>query len=167
MLRLIAFICFVSAGAVAGNALSDKLKQNRENTREIHSMLIQISALIRYKALDVFEIVHELCISGNYKNLEFLQHLPDRYEPGTDFREQWVQEVTADRNLNDDERSLLLSFGSVLGTSDAEGQLMSVEAALETVRTLEVRRSEEYQQKGRLYRSLGMLFGTMAGIMII
>lgn len=167
MVRIFACICFVLAGAVVGFILSDKLKLKRESSREIHSMLVQISSLIRYQRLNVYEIVHELNSCKNYKYLDFLTRLPERYNPGEDFHEQWSGSLMTDRYLSEDERSLLLNFGSVFGTSDVEGQLMYIESSLESVKALEQRRSEEYQQKGRLYRSLGILFGTMVGIMFI
>lgn len=167
MVRLFACICFVFAGAIAGFVLSDKLKHKRESSREIHSMLVQISSLIRYQRLNVYEIVRELNSSKNYKYLWFLSQLPDRYNPGEDFHERWCGALMADRALSEDERSLLLTFGSVFGTSDVEGQLMYIESLIDSVKTLERRCSEEYQQKGRLYRSLGILFGTMAGIIFI
>lgn len=167
MVRVLACICFVFAGAITGLVLSDKLKQKREGSREIYSMLVQISSLIRYRRLNVYEIVRELNSSKNYKYLRFLSQLPECYNPGEDFHEQWFRSLITDRELSDDERSLLLSFGSVLGTSDVEGQLMYIESSLESVKALEQRRTEEYQQKGKLYRSLGILFGTMVGIMFI
>lgn len=164
---MLAFICFVFAGAIIGVKLSDRLRAGRDCCREIHAMLTQICVMIRYRSLDVYEIIRELHTSEVCGNLEFLRNLPDVYEPGTNFHDVWDKAVSEDDLLSGEERSILLSFGSTLGTSDADGQISSAESAIERIRELERIRSEEYSRKGKLYRSVGMLFGTMVGILII
>ena len=62
---------------------------------------------------------------------------------------------------------MLISFGKTFGTSDTEGQLLSAEQASERIYDIEKQRSEEYLKKGKLFRSVGVLFGIMAGIMIV
>lgn len=167
MFKVIGFICFVLAGAIGGTSLSDKLKYMSESSREIHSMLTQILIMIRFRGLNVFEIFHELHQTDAYPHLNFINNLPENYECGVDFYDIWSDAVLNDKKLGKDEQDLLLSFGAMLGRSDIEGQVMSIESAIENVKILELRRSDEYQRKGKLYRSVGMLFGTMAGIMII
>lgn len=167
MLKIVAFMCFFSAGTIYGLVLSDKLKKMRDNCREIHSMLMQISVMIRYKRLNVYEIFHELNNSKSFAGLGFLKNLPENYEAGSDVHSLWRDAVSNDIYIGGEEKNILLSFGSVLGTSDAEGQIMSIDSIAESVKVLEVKRSEEYLKKGKLYRSLGMLFGTMAGIVFL
>ena len=44
---------------------------------------------------------------------------------------------------------------------------MTIQSAIETMSSIESRRSEEYLKKGRLYRSIGALFGLMTGIILV
>lgn len=167
MFKVAAFICFVFAGAVVGTVFSDKLRQSRDYCRKIVSMLSDISVMIRHRALDVYEIVSELRYSGVYENVQFLYKLPEQYKTGENFHELWRTVLSDDLSLNDEERAILLNFGNSFGTSDIEGQLMNISAALEHFKVLELKRSEEYTRKGKMYRSIGLLFGMMAGIMIV
>lgn len=167
MLRVSAFVLFVVCGSLIGFFLSDRLRSVRDSCREIQAMLIQISVLVRYKCMNVYEIFHELKNSDAYPDLVFLDKLPDEYIPGVDFHYIWNESVRGDIQLGAEEKSCLIAFGESFGISDTEGQLMSIEAALESVRSLENRRSEEYLQKSKLFRSVGMLFGAMIGIMLI
>ncbi|MCD7810665.1 MAG: stage III sporulation protein AB [Ruminococcus sp.] len=167
MLKILSSICFVLAGMLWGIGKSDMLRRKRDCCAEIQSMLMQISVMIRFRVLTVYEIVGELHASGSFVNLHFLDELPEEYESGTDFHELWAAAVSGDRLIPDEEKKILLSFGADLGTSDIEGQTASIEASLENLRELQKRRNEDYQRKGKLYRSVGMLFGTMAGIMVV
>lgn len=167
LLKVIGFILIILTGAAGGSVAADRLRVKHEYCREINSMLICISSMIRYQRLDVYEIVAVLKKSDLCSRLEFINHLPENYEPDINFHDCWIKAIESDKKIGDDERNLLLSFGSVFGTSDAEGQLMSLDAAIESSKLIEQRRCSEYIQKGRLYRSVGMLFGTMVGIMLI
>lgn len=167
LLKLMGFICFVSAGAVVGITKSTQLKTMRDSCREICEMLIQVSIMIRHRGLDVYEIFNEILSSGGYRCLMFLNKLPDKYRPGENFHEIWRDAVSSDKTIGDEEKQQLLSFGENLGTSDIEGQLMSIESVIELIKQIEQKRNEEYYRKGRLYRSVGLLFGVIAGIMVV
>lgn len=167
MVKIIGFICVVLCGAGGGAIMSEKLRHLRESSRQIHGMLIQVSVMIRYRALNVYEIVRELHCSGSYPELEFLRELPESYEAGADFTELWAKAVENDNGIGAEEKRLLTAFGAELGTSDIDGQLMTIQSAIESMSGIESRRSEEYRAKGRLYRSIGALFGLMTGIVLI
>ena len=79
----------------------------------------------------------------------------------------WKDAVNSQKNLPEDIKRILNDFGSTLGQSDIEGQLVAIGAIAENAEILEKKYSEMYSQKGRLYRSVGMLFGVMVGILII
>ena len=61
----------------------------------------------------------------------------------------------------------MLSLGSILGTTDAEGQLRGIDDIRTRVEQLYKKRQGEYDRKGKLYRSVGVLSGAAIGIMII
>lgn len=167
MLKILGAICFVFAGAIYGASRSEALKSRETVCREIRDLLAEISVYIRYRSLNVYEIARELNVSGHFQHLDFIKNLPAEYAPNEDFHTLWSKAVDSDPHMAADEKALLRSFGAVLGTSDIEGQLLLVEGALEDLKKIENKRSEEYRRKGKLYRSLGMLFGVMAGILFI
>lgn len=162
-----AFFCLFAVGTVIGASLSDRLRILRNYDRSLMTMMNQISVMIRYQALDVYEITTALRQLPACAELHFLKLLPAQYEPSQDFHQVWKEAVQSDKMLGNEETGLLLEFGCSFGMSDAEGQLSSLEAALASLSVIEKRRSEEYAKKGKLYRSVGMLFGVMAGIIVI
>ena len=167
MLRITACLCIVLIGGICGMAMSDKLKKRRDCCREIQAVLTRISSFIRYRELNVYEIVSELRETSAVKKLKFIERLPTSYETGEDFHDSWEEELKRDEYIPEEEKEVLMEFGKAHRTSDTEGQLLSAEQASERIYNIEKQRSEEYLKKGKLFRSVGVLFGIMAGIMIV
>lgn len=167
MVKVFGFICIVLCGAGGGAIKAEKLHKLRETSRQLHAMLIHISVMIRYRALNVYEIVRELRSSEWYSELEFIGELPESYGEGEDFSELWSKAVGNDSGIGTEEKRLLTAFGAELGTSDVDGQLMTILSVIESMSSIESRRTEDYLKKGRLYRSVGILFGLMTGIILI
>lgn len=165
--RIISAVMFSVAGGIAGISFSERLKLNLDFCRNIHEMLMNTAIIIRCRADDVYSISAELKQNNQFRRFTFLQAIPEKYNPEENFREIWINAVKSQKNLPDDARSLLCDFGTILGQSDIEGQLVSMEALTENAVILEKKHSEIYSQKGRLYRSVGILFGIMVGIIII
>ena len=167
MIKILIFAVFFVMGTLAGICVADKLRQYRDTAHEIHAMLDHISVLVRYRGLDVYEICSELKNSDSYRHLNFIEKLPTNFVPGENFHELWRDSVTCESGIGSDENKCLVSFGNVLGTSDTDGQISAIETVIESIKLIEHRRDDEFRQKNRLYRSVGMLFGTMAGNMYI
>ena len=165
--RIIAAVIFSIAGGTAGVYFSERLKSDLDFCRNIHEIFMNTAVIIRCSADDVYSIGSELKSNKKFQRLTFLQAIPEKYNPEHNFREIWINAVKSQKNLPDDVKGLLCDFGSVLGQSDIEGQLASIETLTGKADILEKKYSEIYSQKGRLYRSVGMLFGIMTGILII
>ena len=166
-LRIIAALMFVSAGAVIGISSSEKLKDNRNICREIGEMFRISSVAIRYRGMNVYELASTLQKSESLKSLTFLQNISTEYSPRENFHQVWKKAAENQSGLLQDELKLICDFGRILGTSDIEGQLSSISALEVELNYLENTRLENYRQKGKLYRSLGVLFGVMVGIIVI
>lgn len=167
LFRIISAVMFSVAGATAGIFFSERLKSNLDFCRNIHETLLNTAFIIRCRADDVYSISAELKKNNQFRDFTFLKEIPEKYNPEENFREIWINAVKSQKNLPDDVKNLLCDFGTVLGQSDIEGQLVSIEALTENAVILEKKHSEIYAQKGKLYRSVGMLFGIMIGIIII
>ncbi|MCM1506830.1 MAG: stage III sporulation protein AB [Ruminococcus flavefaciens] len=165
--RIIAGVMFSVAGAVAGISFSERLKNELELCRNIHEMLMNVAVIVRCRAEDVYAVSAELKQNKQLCRLTFLQEIPDKYSPEEDFREIWTNSVNSQKNLPEDAKKLLCDFGAVFGQSDIEGQLVSIETLGKNAEILTKKYYELYSEKGKLYRSVGMLFGVMVGILII
>ena len=166
LLRIAASAAFVAAGGLIGFRLADKLRREQELCAVIGCLLRRTAFLVGYRSDDVYAVCAELKRDSELAPLTFLQLLPAEYERGSDFRACWENAVISAHYCSDDE-SLLLRLGRIIGRSDSASQLDSIRALEVTLADLERRRRESYLRKGRLYRSVGLLFGVMAGIMVI
>lgn len=167
MLKAMAFIFFVTAGAIGGICISERMKLFRDTCRDIRGILEQIAVLIRFREMNVYEISAELKRNNLYAGLGFLQKLPDTYTTGEDFHYIWNTAVRDESCIGKEEQQCLIEFGAVLGTSDINGQLTAIKTAIEKIRIIELHRNEEYANKNKMYRSVGVLFGAMTGIMLM
>ena len=166
LFRIVAAVLFFTAGGIAGISFSECLKTELELCRSIREMFMDSAMLIRCRAIDVYSLSSELRQNRQLCRLTFLNEIPEHYSESDNFHEIWKKAVNS-QNFPDDEKRLLCDFGEILGRSDIEGQIASINALEETAVTLEKRRYETYLQKGKLYRSVGMLFGVMVGILVI
>ena len=112
----------------------------------------------------MYEIAGRLRAECN--ELRFAEKLPERFTAGEDFHSCWLKAL-ADEPLTEDERKILEELGSVLGTSDTEGQIAALAALEQRAGQLMQKYSDIYSKKGRLYRSVGVLAGAMVGILVI
>lgn len=158
---------FTIAGGTAGIYFSERIKSDLDFCRNIHEMFMNTAVIIRCSADDVYMISAELKNNKKFQRLIFLQAIPEKYNPEDNFREIWTDSVKSQKNLPDDVKGLLCDFGNVLGQSDIEGQLASMETLTEKACVLEKKHYDIYVQKSRLYKSVGVLFGIMTGILII
>lgn len=165
--KLLAALMFSTAGAIIGISGSERLKQNRDICRAIGEMLRVSAIMIRYRRMNVYDLVGELKSSESLSQLAFLKNLPERYVQGENFHDLWQYHLQKQDDLENEEKKLLSEFGRIIGASDSKGQLTSIEALEAELQQLEKKRSECYLQKGRMYRSVGMLFGVMVGILVI
>lgn len=167
LLKVIAAIMFALAGAALGFSKANRLREALEICRETSAFVEKSAILIRYQGLSVYELSSELKKSADLSMLSFINALPETFHEGENFHILWKKAVNSQTDIPDDERKLILRFGDVLGTSDIEGQLVSIEGIRQELSELEKRRFDRFIQKGRLYRSVGTLFGVMAGILVI
>lgn len=167
ILKVLSALAVTFIGGVIGAAQADKLSESRKNCTEIGEALHRIVFSIEYRSDDVYAICRRLKAAPDLSRLTFLQKLPDEYVCGQDFREMWDKAVVSQKNLGEDEKEILLRCGGIIGKSDVSGQVATLAELQEKIRKIEEQRGETALKKGRLYRSAGLLFGIMAGIITI
>lgn len=164
LVRLLAAIIFTAAGAAGGAAYSLRLCDDCTKCRDICAILRKISVYIRYTGSDVYEIARLL--KNEDMRLSFVQNLPESFFAGENFHAQWREALLSEK-LPPDEFELLDELGKVIGTSDIDGQLAEISALEVQAERLMSQRSENYRQKGKMCRSVGVLAGVMVGVLVI
>ena len=69
-------------------------------------------------------------------------------------------------DLDREEREILLSLGSVLGTSPGEDQIRHLHLARERLGSLQARLEDRLRREARLYRYLGFLGGSALALLL-
>lgn len=165
--RVAAALIFTAVGALIGFSLADRLRDARKSCRAVGHLFQTASFLIGSRAEDVYSVCRHLKADDGLKCLGFLRLLPDGYIAGEDFHRLWNDALESDNNIGKEEKELLSRFGAMMGKSDSAaqlGEIRSLQAELEAVSGL---RRDALLKKGRLYRVTGLLFGIMAGILVL
>jgi stage III sporulation protein AB len=166
MIRVFAAAAFVAAGAVTGSALASKLRREQRICAAICSLFSRTAFLVGYRGDDVYSVCSELRRDTELAPLTFLNELPETYSSGADFRDIWRSSVTS-QTFGAEETELLIRLGSIIGRSDSASQCETIDQLGKRAAELEKRRAETSRQKGRLYRSVGLLLGVISAILVI
>ena len=166
-MRIVGAGLIFSALSLLGMGFSSNLKAKEKRLYLMLKMLDDIIAMIRWSALTVTEISGRLYISGSYESLGFPGKLREKLEEGVSFPSAWKESVSGASVLDEDEKAKLIELGEILGSADVEGQLSSIGLIQSELMKMHDEQAEKYRTKGRLYRTVGVTVGAMAGIMII
>lgn len=162
-MRLILALAAFGLCSAAGVRSSLLLKKRLELLEELSSMLCGFEIAMRCTAPPLDELFSEA--SGTFADMVRNHRLN-----APDIRAAWEKACVELRSLpccKDEEAALLSELGASLGKSDAAGQLSLIALYRERTALLAKSAAAEAAQKGKLFRSLGMLCGIGAAIMII
>ena len=166
LIKFLAVAMVVLCGTSCGMSYSDKLRRRVDFCSQAEKMMQLCSIMIRSCGTDVYKLVSRLK-SEDYSELTFLNELAEEYSAENEFSSIWGRAVMSCKNTGDEEKCILVEFGNFLGSTDINGQVSGIELQLELMHGIYEQRRSDYIQKGKLYRSLGMLAGVTAGIVII
>lgn len=167
LFKLLGIVFLVTATSLTGLNFSLYLKNRRAKLELIKRMIDDMSNLIRYRALTVKEIISELSLSPSYSNLIFLNYASQNIQNSIPFSEIWEKSVEKDFSLKNCEKSELISLGYAIGSTDIEGQISTLNSFKEKFLHLISQADDDYKQKGKLYRSLGVLSGIFISVIIV
>ncbi|MBQ3565759.1 MAG: stage III sporulation protein AB [Oscillospiraceae bacterium] len=167
MLKILGVMCIFSASALIGVYFSESIRYKKERLVIIHKMLSDISDYIRWNSFTMHEIADRLSEKKEFSRLDFTVRLSENCKQMRSFPKAWENAVTSDDRLSEQEKKLLTDIGGSLGTTDVQGQLSAIAIYMSDIENMIAEESEKYRVKGKMYRSLGIAFGAMTGILII
>lgn len=145
-------------------AASASLKRHVALCNALHLFLEELGILMRWNGDTLPVLLGTLAQKQAYEPLSFLKQIyPDRYGS---FSEAWRTAVQQERRLPQELKELLLSLGDSLGTSDLDGQLRTLAQYSVQLRQIHHTAAEAYHTKGKLFRSLGLLGGMSAALLL-
>lgn len=163
-LLLFGICCFV------GFAKAKSLKRRLDVVESFLLDIKQLSILMQYKRTPIASLVKDL--DGSALS-PFWEAFLARLTRGGPIADAWKATLDHMREgdgdffyLADEETRVLHDFGDSLGTSDFTAQKANIEMALARLTVQAETLKREASQKGKIYRSLGMLGGLAAAIIV-
>lgn len=153
-------------GAAAGLYFSFRLKEREKVMSEVILLIKEISVGIRYTNSEIGEMLKAAALNGTYERLLFVT-LCANIKDGDNFHGKWNEGVKSQPYLTLRDREIIAALGDRLGETDSDGQLSFLELTEEMIKSQRDRAAADYLNKGKLYRSVGILCGLAVGIMII
>lgn len=167
MIKLFGVVCIFFSSALLGMYFSENIRHKKERLVIIQKMLSEISGFIRWNSLTMHEIARKLSENKEFSLVEFIGNLSENCKEMRSFPNAWDKAVRSDRKLSEQEKKLLQEIGNSLGTTDIQGQVSAIDMYIARVEKMVQEEGEKYKIKGKMYRSLGIAFGAMTGILII
>lgn len=161
MLRIVGAILISICGGLWGVSRSIGYRNGLQYAEGLLNMIRKTQLMISYENKDLYEIVHELSTYDEFSQKGLVLQLDENeYEDALSL-------LLRNPCEKDDAWRILADFWKELGTSDSEGQIKMLSSLEVQAKKLVEVRVAEYEKYGKMYRSVGILFGLMAGIAVI
>ncbi len=130
-------------------------------------MLDEIRLSIDFSAKPIADIIDEISDKSVFSDFRFLSELKTELGNCADFHSAWRTAALCADYFGENERRLLLTTGEQLGTTDAHGQVLMLEAAARCANTYLEEAQNDYKVKGALSQKAWTLCGIAAGILLL
>ena len=127
-------------------------------------MIITASERLRYLSPSILSLIRGL--AADYPDLKFLADCRDSLAQGEPFAQSFQKAAEASGELCGKYREILLPLSRELGSTDLESQLAALSYAALRMQQLAQTEHERSQSHGKLYRTLGILGGIAAAIIV-
>ena len=163
VIKLIGCLLIASSGFFTGCVLTQRLKNRRDFYDKFCVFISLLQTQIRYNSADIFSLVIS---SAKGSGLEIFD-TPKTDVPFTAFWDNSLSALPKKYGLNNSDKELLSEFGSLLGTTDVEGQLKHLELYGSIFQKRLKDSQAEFRDKSRIYRALGLFGGISAALIIL
>ena len=153
-------------GAATGIWFSKRLKEREHFMSSVILLIKELTVQIKYTNSEIGTMLKNAAQNQAYQNLLFVTSCISISENGN-FHDLWNDGVKKQPYLTLADRELLFALGDRLGETDLDGQLSFLELTCEMLKKQQGEAAENYRKKGRMYRSVGLLCGLAAGIMVL
>lgn len=167
MIRLCGILCLVCASAGTGFYRAHRLREDVRSLELLCGWTEDAAACIRHQQMELPELLAFLASHPNYRRFRFpgevCRELSPLQPPGV----LWERAVLADSAVPASARSILIGLGNTLGTTDCEGQIAALTLYRHQLTQALAAARETLGTKGKLCRSLGLLGGAMAAVILL
>ncbi|MBC5786573.1 stage III sporulation protein AB [Clostridium facile] len=167
-MHLIGVLLIAICPALIGNYFAKLLSYRRIALAQSVELVECMKAEIRYSGKEIQQMIHEFGKSSQFQQLPFLKECDQKMDQGEPFPSAWKTALEqSNQHFQQQDLEQIASLGRILGASDVEGQLSSLELISQNLQHY-LQQSEEFaHSKGKLYRSLGILTGIAVAILVV
>ncbi len=168
--KLLAAVMVIFGGGYAGVLLSSAFSTRVRQLKQLSNGISQIGFNINFLHMNVADSMR--CASGLVKgtvNKIFMCAAEDissnGIKPSVAF-DRAMRRYGDDLCLTSADREIIKEFADNLGIGDAESEMNNIKAAAAKLHLAETEAESERDQKGRLWRGVGILGGVFAVILL-
>ena len=168
IIKFIGAVILICATSFIGFSMAAECSKRPRALRELQSMLQMLENEISYLSNLLSEAFNRIYDSSNFDTAilfrEAAKYLgTDGYTADLAW-EKAIEENFGKLSLNFEDKTILLSFGKMLGNSDLEGQLNNIRLISSQLKLQEQKAEEMKRKNEKMYRSLGVLSGLAIAI---
>jgi len=170
LVKLIGAAVLIGATSIIGFSKAADCSRRPRTLRELQALLQMLENEISYLSnllTEAFTRIYEN--SGLEAAILFKAAAQNLEAGGVTADTAWERAVddNAPRlSLNKEDKSILATFGKMLGNSDLEGQLNNIRLVTSQLRLQEIKSEEMKKKNEKMYRSLGILSGLAITIIL-
>ena len=158
----------VATGTGAGLLQWLMLYKRVETLRRLIAFVNRMGERIRYAAVPLDELLHELSLSPEFLGWDFLEMLAGRpaEENG---REQWMGMIGQHRRewgLTDEDEGLICAFLGALGLGDVDGEWQFCHEYSQLLSKQLLQAEDALKGKGKAYLTLGICVGSVTALLL-
>lgn len=167
-LKFILLVLIVLVSAKIGFLKSESYKIREDNLKKINEALLYLKTKIEFTyepIKNIFEEISKVVFDG--KDNIFKVAVENMNENGS-INESWINAVDVfENNFKREDIEIIKSFGKLLGRTDKKGQISEIEVTRICIEKNIILAEKEKEKNGKLYKTLGIVSGFAASIILI
>jgi len=165
VIKIIFSFVLILSSALIGNSFSQKLINRRKTLTSLVGAISRIKTLICFGGEDISLIIKKCLCTEDFPLMN--ASVFDEYKEFDKSFLKGVKSINTKFSLTNSDKELLMQFGSLLGTTDIQGQIAHTElySCLFTEKLNKVK--EQESSKTNLYRVLGFSLGCVISLLIV
>lgn len=172
MLKIIGSIMVISASSFIGYFISGDCSKRPVQLRDLQGMIRMLENEIRFLSSYIPEAFERIYKSVDSPVKDFFKATVENLKNDSSLNASCAWEMAITENihktaLNEEDRDILLAFGKMLGNSDIEGQIKNTGFVLHQLSLQEKKAEENKKRNETLYKTLGLLGGIAAVLVLI
>lgn len=172
ILKIIGSLMIICASSLLGFIFAGDCARRPGELRTLQGLLQMFETEINYMSNILTEAFHNISNTSSSKVSVFFSStvknlLEDSSLNASEAWEKAVNENISLTALNSEDKSILLSFGKMLGNSDVEGQLKNIRLTLSQLKLQEEKAEAGRKKNESMFKSLGVLGGVAIVIILI